>query len=137
MKNKTKKVLNIIYRYTINKIPCKFFGVIEKNKKYVYKFMYKCVGINVKITCGYNFSIGNFSTVGENSFIQDTEEIIIKNNVIIGPEIMIFTSNHSFDKNSIIRLQQSFARKVVINDDVWIGARTMIMPGVTIGTGAL
>ena len=143
MSNKTKKILNRIYRLSINKIPCGYYSIVGKFKKRLYKYMFKSVGLdsnirpNVKIANGYNFSIGNNSVIGENSFIQDNAEIIVGNNVICGPEIMIFTSNHGIDKDKLIRLQRSPSKKVIIEDDVWIGARALILPGVTIGIGAV
>jgi len=52
---------------------------------------------------------------------------------MIGPDVMIFTQNHRHDRLDIpMRLQTDPKRPVVIEDDVWIGARVIILPGVTI-----
>lgn len=58
---------------------------------------------------------------------------------MIGPGTRIYTINHSHDRTDIpIQLQGFDApRPVVIEDDVWMGARCMIMPGVTIGRGSI
>jgi len=57
----------------------------------------------------------------------------IGNDVMIGPDVMIFTQNHRHDRLDIpMRLQTDPKRPVVIEDDVWIGARVIILPGVTI-----
>lgn len=58
---------------------------------------------------------------------------------MIGPGTRIYTVNHSHDRTDIpIQLQGFDApRPVVIEDDVWMGARCMIMPGVTIGRGSI
>ena len=62
----------------------------------------------------------------------------IGRDVLMGPECVILTTNHNFSKReSPIRLQGSTSKPVLIGDDVWIGQRVMIMPGVNIGNGAI
>jgi maltose O-acetyltransferase len=62
----------------------------------------------------------------------------IGNDVMIGPDVMIFTQNHRNDRLDIpMRLQTDPKRQVVIEDDVWIAARVIVLPGVTIHKGAI
>lgn len=58
---------------------------------------------------------------------------------MMGPDVMIFTSNHETSRTDTpMRLQGTAKIKpVTIGDDVWIGARVIILPGVTIGQGAI
>lgn len=58
---------------------------------------------------------------------------------MMGPDVIILTSIHRFDDVLIPMCQQSNSeqRKVTIGDDVWIGTRVIIMPGVTIGNGVV
>jgi maltose O-acetyltransferase len=60
-------------------------------------------------------------------------------NVMMGPDVIILTGNHVYDSRLLpMRLQGGSEDKpVVINDDVWIGARVIILPGVHIGRGAI
>lgn len=57
----------------------------------------------------------------------------------MGPEVYIYTQNHHFDRTDISMDQQGFAEEkpVIIEDDVWIGSRVTILPGVRIGTGSI
>ena len=57
----------------------------------------------------------------------------------MGPEVIIYTQNHSYSKKSVLIRNQGYDdyKKVVIEDDVWIGRRAMIMPGSHIGKGAV
>ena len=57
---------------------------------------------------------------------------------MMGPEVMIFTRNHRTSRTDVPMRDQGYDPNlpVVIEDDVWIGARAMILPGVHIGTGA-
>jgi len=56
-----------------------------------------------------------------------------------GAELLIFTSNHRTDRLDIPMGGQGMteSRTVVIGNDVWIGARVIILPGVHIGNGAV
>jgi acetyltransferase-like isoleucine patch superfamily enzyme len=60
--------------------------------------------------------------------------IEIGNDVIIGPGVSLFSENHNYkDINTPIRLQGETRKKIVIEDDVWIGANAIILAGVYIG----
>jgi len=56
----------------------------------------------------------------------------------MGPSVKIITRNHIFrDKTVPIRIQGETELPVVIGNDVWIGANVVILPGVTVGNGAI
>ena len=58
----------------------------------------------------------------------------IGNNVIIGPRVVIHSANHKYNDPDIpIQKQGHIFKKVMIEDDVWIGAGAIILPGVQIG----
>jgi acetyltransferase-like isoleucine patch superfamily enzyme len=94
--------------------------------------------------------IGDFCHVGANSRIWAANVIEIGNRVLIAHDVNIFDSNtHPISPKeraaqyvSIITtghpkqidLKQSFVK---IKDDVWIGAGTIILKGITIGEGAI
>ena len=85
-------------------------------------------GFNIRIGSGF---VGNY-----NLTILDEAEVCIGNNVFIGPNTGIYTVEHAFDaaqrSEGIMK-----ARPVTIGNDVWICANTIILPGVTIGDGAV
>lgn len=83
---------------------------------------------------GNNISIGDYSGIGRNSYIANpAAKVVIGANVLIGPELIIYTHSHNYDDpNILIRQQGGFDLPVTIGDDVWIGSRVTIMPGVTI-----
>lgn len=138
-----RKLIKVTYLLTINKIPhshnSKINGFKNKILKYLFKEISSTSNIrpNIKFANGNNISIGNNSGIGENSFIQDIGKVYIGNNVLMGPEVMIFTANHCIDKEKLINEQSHIIKNVRIENDVWIGARTIILPGVTIGQGAV
>ena len=58
---------------------------------------------------------------------------------MMGPEVQIYTRNHIFDRLDIPMIKQGLSepKPVIIEDDVWIGARVVILPVVRIGTGSV
>lgn len=99
------------------------------------------VGEGVNIGRSVDFSskvtIGRESGMGDRSYLQG--EIHIGDYVMMGPECRIYTQNHCTQRTDIPMCKQGEAaeRPVHIGDDVWIGSRVTILPGVSIGTGAI
>lgn len=84
-----------------------------------------------------NVKIGSNSGVGYRCIIPNGVEI--GQNVMMGPEVIMYTQNHATQRlDQPMRMQGMRELKpIVIEDDVWIGARACILPGVTIGHGAV
>lgn len=84
-----------------------------------------------------NVSIGDYSGIGVNARIHGT--CIIGSYVMMGEDCIIITRNHQHGSSNIPMMQQGFEaeRPVIIDDDVWIGDRVTILPGVHIGTGSI
>ncbi len=95
----------------------------------------KC-GRNVNVERGADFrhdlEIGDGSGLGENCRIgYDTS---IGRDVRMGPEVVVITQNHKYTRETY----EGYVKKpVVIGDNVWIGHRVMILPGVTVGRNAI
>lgn len=66
-----------------------------------------------------------------------TARIILGRNVLFGPEVMVTASSYRFNDGSPVTEQASDEADVVIGDDVWLGARAIILPGTRIGAGAI
>ena len=84
--------------------------------------------------------IGNRTYIGEyNNIRAGGGTIWIGDDCLISQHITIVASNHSIDKSEVIRNQKWSTKNnfVIINNDVWIGANSVILPGVTIGQGAV
>lgn len=91
-------------------------------------------GIRVKRNADVSMfiSIGDFSELGTNCIIQSNTTI--GKNVIMGPDVKIYTRNHKFYRlDEPIQYQGQTEESVHIGNDVWLGANTIILPGVTIG----
>ncbi len=100
----------------------------------------KC-GKNVNIEKGAAFpssvELGDNSGIGIRAQING--KVMIGKNVMMGPDVCIYAINHEIHRVDVPMNHQGFApeKPVAIGDDVWIGARAIILPGVRIGTGAV
>lgn len=94
--------------------------------------------VNQPFRCDYgrNISIGDNVFINFNMTILDEAEVTIGNNVFIGPNVSVYTPCHPLvadERNTGVE----WAEPVTIGNDVWIGGNTVILPGVTIGDGAV
>ena len=92
---------------------------------------------NVYFGSGGHIRIGDRSMLGADSIIGSGTDVTIGEDVLMGPQVLIYTCNHCTELGIPIREQPFAFQPVVIGDDVWIGARCIILPGVTIGNGAV
>lgn len=86
---------------------------------------------------GIGITIGDNSGVGENCSIRGPLEMGA--NIMMGPNVTILTSVHNTSRTDIPMNRQGYLpnKKVTIGDDVWIGTKAIILPGVTIGKGTI
>lgn len=122
----------------------------QKTEKYaVLKEMFGSIGANVSVghsfICDYgcNIHIGDNVTVNTGCTFVDCNKITIGNNVLVAPNVQIYTATHPVEFNERLVLtetpdgckyvRRTFALPVMIEDGCWIGGGVIILPGVTIG----
>ncbi|MDY3243109.1 MAG: acyltransferase [Candidatus Limiplasma sp.] len=86
---------------------------------------------------GRGVTLGDRSGIGINASIG--EQTHIGSDVMMGPDCVIYTRNHRFDRLDIPMREQGYGpvEPVEIGDDCWIGGRVTILPGVHVGNGAV
>ncbi|KAH0575805.1 Maltose O-acetyltransferase [Spironucleus salmonicida] len=85
---------------------------------------------------GINIHIGDNFFANYGFTVLDSAKVIIGRNVMIGPNVDIYTVGHPLDP--VVRATGiEFAKQIEIGDDVWIGGRVVICPGIKIGRGAI
>ena len=117
--------------------------LIRRIRSFVGRYVFDSCGKHINIEKGADFgtgdgiSIGDYSGLGIRCIVRGPLEI--GKDVMMGPDVIIYTSNHETSRCDIpMRGQGATAKqKVIIGDDVWIGARVIILPGVTIGKGVI
>lgn len=105
----------------------KLFG--ECPKKFYIEQPFRC-------TYGYNIYWGENSYANFNCTIVDCGRVTIGNNVMMGPNVNIFTANHALSPKSRMEGLE-YADPVEIGDGVWIGGGSTINPGVRIGKNSV
>lgn len=85
---------------------------------------------------GTNITMGKAVQINYDCVFLDSAEIEIGDHVLIAPKVCIATPGHNFPPE-MRRDIATCARKIVIGDDVWIGANATVLGGVTIGEGAI
>lgn len=81
---------------------------------------------------GYNISVGRNFYANYDCIIIDAGDVVIGDNVFLGPRVCIYTAGHPIDAE-IRNKQLEYGKKVCIGNSVWIGGNSVINPGVTIG----
>jgi len=76
---------------------------------------------------------------GSMLFADDTVEIEIGDDVMMGSGIHMYVHNHRFDKMDVPLIQQGYypSKGICIKDGAWIGANSILLPGVTIGRNSV
>ncbi|MGG1637090.1 acyltransferase [Paenibacillus sp. NRS-1760] len=108
------------------KIVFKNFGT-NNNIDYKTYFRYP-----TKISIGNNVWINRGCQLYGSYYIKDAE-IVLGNNIALGPNVIIFSASHDY---RYLNLPDT-AGSVIINNNVWVGGNTIILPGVVIGEGAV
>lgn len=119
-------------------------SVSVRDQKRVHELMGKILGKPLPATTTLlpplYIDYGRPVTIGERCFIQQCctffgrGGITIGDDVFIGPKVNLITINHDINPDN---RAATYGRPIVIEDKVWIGINSTILPGVKIGYGAI
>lgn len=91
----------------------------------------RCVVITAPI-----YGLGDRVYANFNLVVLDCAAVTIGNDVLIGPNVGIYTAGHPVDPG-LRRQGLEFALPITIEDGVWIGGHAVIAPGVRIGRNSV
>jgi maltose O-acetyltransferase len=107
------------------------------------KFIYRLAGVtigqgsSIHMWCNFynpvNVSIGKDTIIGDHAFLDGRARLTIGNHVAFASSVMIFNAEHQVDDPDFKAIQEP----VIVEDYVFVGPRAVILPGVTIGRGAV
>ena len=81
---------------------------------------------------GWNIEVGENFFANYNLTILDVGKVTIGKNVMIAPNVSIYTAGHPVHPDSR-NSGYEYGIPITIGDNVWIGCGAIILPGVTIG----
>ena len=93
------------------------------------------LGDNFHCDFGKNVHVGDNFHADYNCTMLDVAEIRIGDNCLIGPDVGIYTAGHRLQPEG--RVLDGYGIPITVGNDVWIGGHSTILPGVTIGDGAV
>jgi len=86
----------------------------------------------------HKITIGRDVVIANGSFLQGAGGITLADNVLLGPDVKIWSTNHRFDDIEIPILAQGYDDKpIMIGEGVWLGSNVIVLPGVTIPKGCV
>jgi acetyltransferase-like isoleucine patch superfamily enzyme len=94
----------------------------------------------VSLRNGSRIRLGRDVHVGERCCLwagDSAGTITLGDNALLAPEVFITASNYATAPGVPVMYQDKIERDVVVGSDVWLGARVVVLPGVSIGSGAV
>jgi maltose O-acetyltransferase len=109
----------------------------------MFKGIVPTCGTDIKIEQNCHFGtaqglrVGSRAMLGHNARIGPN--VTIGDDVVMGPDVVLMTTAHAFEDPDQPVNRQGFlpTKPIIIGNDVWLGTRVIVMPGVTIGDGAI
>ena len=88
-------------------------------------------GVNIKPSVNIKYpwllKVGENTWIGENVWIDNLTSVEIGNNVCLSQGAMLLTGNHNYKLSTF----DLMIGEIILEDGVWIGARSVVCPGVT------
>lgn len=93
-------------------------------------------GGRVEVVGTAELRIGSTCWINGGCYFDVSAPIVVGDRVALAQEVMILTNTHEMGTHDA-RAAELRRAPVVIGDGVWIGARAIVLPGVTVGAGAV
>jgi len=126
--------------YLFNRVFLKtYFPYPSRFKVFILKIFGAKVGKNIVIKPNVNIKypwfleIGNNVWIGEDVWIDNLAKVAIGDNVCISQGAYLLTGNHNYKKETF----DLIVKEIIIEDGVWIGAKSIVCPGVRLKTHSI
>lgn len=85
---------------------------------------------SVNIKYPWLLTIGNYTWIGEEVWIDNLTHVEIGSNVTLSQGAMLLTGSHDYTKSTF----DLIVGKIVLEDGAWVGAKAIVCPGITCGS---
>ena len=82
-------------------------------------------------------TVGNNCFINRGSFVNGVGGLTIGDNVVFGPDVVVWTVNHDIHGDALPFGESRIAKPVLIGSNVWLGIGVTVVPGAVIGEGAV
>jgi putative colanic acid biosynthesis acetyltransferase WcaF len=126
---------DLVQTWLIHLSPHSFYGW----RRFLYRLFGATIGkkvlIRKSVICNYpwNLSIGDYSWIGDQVNLYALEKIIIAKQVVISQQAYLCTGTHNHEAVRFSLIVKS----ICIETSAWVALGALVMPGVTVGEGAL
>lgn len=133
------RIKNVALELQVFLLHCAGFFPSHTFRRFLYRLSGVKIGKGSTLHAGVvfydpkNVSVGEDSIVGEGAVLDGRAKLYIGNHVDIASEVMVYNSQHDINDETFIAISKA----VIIEDYVFVGPRAIILPGVTIGQGAV
>ena len=138
--NKGASIFKIVLWYFTNILLLKsYFVPLSFVKVFTLRLFGAKIGKNVIIRPGVNIKypwklkIGNNCWLGENVWIDNLDYVTLADNVCISQGAFLFCGNHNYKSESF----DLIIGQIVIESGAWVGAKSIICPGIKVGSHAV
>ena len=138
------KIRVLLYHFILHWLAWPVKGIADRCRARYWRVHFKDFGEGttiselVKISDAGRISVGKASVIANRTNLEGQGGITIGDFVLLGFESIILTTGREYrDPKVPIKFQQVEEKPVVIGNDVWLGTRVIVLPGVTIGDGAV
>ncbi len=138
-----KKIVNRLYNYFADLMLFKLYLLMNFPSHHLRRFLMRMAGAkigagtSIHMGCRFfslkNVRIGKDSLIGDHSFLDGRDKLIIGDHTDIASQVLIYNSEHDINSDDF----GAISAPVEIGDYVFIGPRAIILPGVKIGNGAV
>jgi len=139
-----KRFWLVIYYVIAIRLPNVYFPMGKYFNKLRIKILKHVIdiGTDTVIESNFKFGLKEKIVIGDNCEINEgvyIQSAIIGNYVLIAHNVSILAITHNFKDKTQMIIHQGFTevKPVVIGDDVWIGRNAIILPGISLGQGAI
>lgn len=141
------RLLLMLYYSFIQYLPMQPFPGFKWYYKIRYWFVKKLLlecgeNVVVKNKCyfgnGTKLKVGSFSQLGQNSRL--TGPITLGSHIMMGPDVVMMAVTHDvsdLSKTMVDPSNPAIVNPIIIGNNIWIGTRVIIMPGVNIGDNSI
>jgi len=126
------RILKKIFRpFIVLRRKFRVFYIKQQVKSYKGRiFIGGKTSLNSKTELGDNVSFNGLKVLG-------IGRVVIGDNFHSGGGCLLLTSNHNYEGAAIPYDDTHIVKEIIIQDNVWLGSRVLILGGVTIGEGAI